>query len=142
MDITVYLPDELGARAKEAEINMSRTLRDAVTDKLGRIEAVAELMEGATKHELSLEDDDGRAYTGRIVGTSIVYNERNDVEVFVTEDGRLIIYDGEGQAYYDHGQVAEADRGEVGEVLRNRLQDNDQYLEAMGELGWEAVVDL
>jgi hypothetical protein len=36
MDITVYLPDELGRAAKEAELPLSQLLRDAVAAQLDR----------------------------------------------------------------------------------------------------------
>ncbi len=34
MDINVYLPNELGAKAKEAGINFSGLLRNAVVDEM------------------------------------------------------------------------------------------------------------
>jgi hypothetical protein len=36
MNHNVYLPDEISERAKAAELNLSRLLRDAVTDELKR----------------------------------------------------------------------------------------------------------
>ena len=68
MDITVYLPDEIGQRAKEHELNLSRLLRDAVTEELSRRGAVAETLKDSEVYEIELEGDAGY-YTGRITGT-------------------------------------------------------------------------
>lgn len=90
MDITVYLPDEIGAWAKASELNLSRLLRDAVEEEKGRQEAVADALEGAEEIELDLESDEGHQYVGTFVGNVIAKGE--DSEVYLTDDERLVIY--------------------------------------------------
>ena len=41
MDITIYLPDEIGKWAKEQDLGLSRMLRDAVEDEKRRRDARA-----------------------------------------------------------------------------------------------------
>jgi hypothetical protein len=134
VDFTVYLPDEIGAQAKEFERGvLSRLLRDAVTDELGRRKAMAEA-QGATKvHEVYVEDEDGRGFTGRITGAEIAYNDRNDVTVYVTDDERVIVHDADRARYEVLDNPAEQ--------LRHWLTDG-LYVEAMHALGEKPVVDL
>jgi hypothetical protein len=94
MDITVYLPDEIGKRAKaaEPELNLSRLLRDAVEEELGRRERV-ELMHGdMQEHEVELESPEGTVYTGVVLGKQLA-EEDDGVTVFFTADERVVAYD-------------------------------------------------
>lgn len=93
MDITVYLPDEIGKKAKAAELNLSALLREAVTDELDRRERVAKLGKDAEEHELQLENADGVPYTGVLTGTRLTEENRQGVTFFLTDDGRVIAYD-------------------------------------------------
>lgn len=87
----------------------------------------------ATAHNLKLVDDDGRPYTGRIKGIEIVYDEKNDVTVFLTDDQRVIVYDG-GRRQYFKVVGLEAD-------LRECLSPG-AYTHAMEGLGERVVIDL
>lgn len=50
MKVTVYLPDSVYERAKEAgDLNLSRMLRDAVEAELDRREPVVRELEGASR---------------------------------------------------------------------------------------------
>ena len=51
-------------------------------------------LEETQVHEVGIEDEEGRNYKGRITGTQIAYEERGEVSVFLTEDERVIVYDG------------------------------------------------
>ena len=137
MDFTVYLPDDIGKRAKEAQdLNLSRLLRDAVTRELERREAMKTTLETPTTHEVYVEDRDGRGYTGRITGRSIAATEdHEEIEVFLTTDERVIVYYGKKNEYHVLDNPAEE--------LREWLSDAPAaYFDAMTALGEEPVMDL
>lgn len=52
MDITVYLPDGIGKRAKDAALPFSRLLRDAVATQLDYRDTLAEAIGGMTPHKV------------------------------------------------------------------------------------------
>jgi hypothetical protein len=132
VDLTVYLPDEIGVEAKEAELNFSRLLRAAVTEELQRRRKVEQSLKDAKEFELALEKD-GRAYKGRLTGARIASHESRDVDVYLTDDERVIVHDIKRGDYWEIE--------DPGEELRNWL-DDESYFEAMGRLGQEPVVDL
>ena len=88
MDITVYLPDEIGASAKQAHLPLSRMLRDAVEAELDR-RATLEftLSDGIEEHEVELEEHTG-VITGKFLGEF-----PNAEQVYVTDDERVLVYD-------------------------------------------------
>ena len=76
--------------------------------------------------ELALEDKDGNAYTGRIIGTRID-SHANGHEVYLAEDGRVIFYDGEKLDYW---------------VVDGPEQGLMEWPDALKALGFRVVVDL
>ena len=136
MDVTVYLPDELRARAKAAGINLSRTLRDAITEELEHMDAIKEAAGGATPHELELENENGDGYVGRVTGTVVHENERNGNLLILTEDERLIGYSRDQFKYWD---LTDSDWEET---LREWIDDHDAYVSAAMFLGIRPVVYL
>jgi post-segregation antitoxin (ccd killing protein) len=54
LDITVYLPDELGNRARDHDLHLSRMLRETVEIEKRRREASAALAAETTTHELAV----------------------------------------------------------------------------------------
>lgn len=93
MDITVYLPDEIGAWAKEAELPLSRMLRDAVSDEKRQREAMARTLENALTYDREVEgDDEIGTHTACIHGAPI--GTMGDFEVFLGNDGQGYIYNG------------------------------------------------
>ncbi len=84
MDITVYLPDALGARAKQENINLSRMLRDAITEEFAMRDAMK--TQDVQVYEVKLEE-----HVGRITGNKIAEDDR--VQVFLTDDERVLAYD-------------------------------------------------
>lgn len=131
MDVTVYLPDELGARAKQEKINLSGTLRAAVKAELGRREkvrkAVGDLGEPQEFKVRVIKND--KEHTGRITGWVIEHN--NDWDVYLTDDDRVIVYN-EFRSSYDAMTTDEA-RAELDATL---------FPEALSFLGVEPIVDL
>ena len=85
MDITVYLPNELGERAKAAELKFSRLLREAVETELERRDA----NDGMTLHYVRQRDQDEHPlrlrFTGRVVA------QRDDMTVYLTDSGKVLL---------------------------------------------------
>jgi hypothetical protein len=126
VNINVYLPDDLGKRAKAADVPFSQLLRDAVVEELERREAMSETLRDVETFELPLEDKDGKAYTGRITGTAIDGDDK-DVEIFLTEDERVIWYDNSKLTYW---------------ILENPEKELEGWPDALRALGYTPVVDL
>ena len=88
MDISVYLHDEIGSKAKEADLPLSQMLSDAVETELARRAAVADAPgDEVGEHEVELQD-----VTGVITGKFLGETDRGE-QIFVTEDERVLVYD-------------------------------------------------
>ena len=135
MQITVYLPDEIGEKAKGAGLNLSGLLRTAVIDELERRRAMEATLDELVEYEVDMVDDEGRSYIGRITGKRIAVGSR-DEEVFVTDDERVLVYDPN-----DEGRRMCAEVEDPAEDLQTIL-DSDLYVEAMSALGLKAIIDL
>lgn len=132
MDITVYLPEEIGAKAKEADLPFSRLLRGAVEEELEQLACMEQAMKSVRVHKLELTDQHGREYIGQFTGKLIVEDE-GDREVYLTEDGRTLLYD---------PMKMELDEIEdPQEELRNWLRE-DAYMEAGEMLGFKPIIQL
>jgi excisionase family DNA binding protein len=84
----------LGERAKAADLKFSRLLQDAIADELERSEAMEATLEGPQVYEVAIEDRDNNVYTGRITGKLLATS--GDTDVYLTDDGRVILHDGSG----------------------------------------------
>ncbi len=148
VNITVYLPDELGAKAKAAELPLSRLLRAAVEDELERRDTVEKTLSETQTYELEVLDEEDRPYTGRLKGKIIASDDtRTPVAcedpgfmarerrstVYMTDDERVIVYD------EDDGKIWPQEDPE--EDLRSWLGPG-AYAEAMHALGLKPVIDL
>lgn len=131
MDITVYLPDELGTEAKAAGLNLSALLRARVTEELDAMKAVKHALSEATEHTIRLRDGEDRPYRGRFEGVLLV--EDRGVDVYLVADERLLVHEP------DEGRVSQINDPE--EELRSWLND-EEYIEVMAAIGREAVVDI
>lgn len=89
MNFNVYLPDDLGQRAKDADLKLSRLLRSAVTRELARREAMSETLGEPTLYEVEMEED-GFPYVGRIEGKLLA--EAGIYAIYLAVDGRVIAY--------------------------------------------------
>jgi hypothetical protein len=138
MDINVYLPDELGAQAKEAGVKFSALLRDAVTLELRQRNAVESALVDSGVHTVHVEDDNGRCYDARIHGVGLARNARTDDAVFLTDSRQVIVY--EGRAMRLHYVQSDPDVP-LAEALRAWL-DEDAYIDTMNALGLEPVIDI
>ena len=134
MKINVYLPDEIGDKAKEAGLNLSRLLRSAVEDELSKLEAHEELLREADEVELSLLDDDGRRYTGRFIG-SLIAGGRNCAVYFSEHNElgrRILVHDLDKDSVFCLDDPAD---------LEDLLYPED-YIETMHALGETPVVSI
>jgi hypothetical protein len=125
MNVNVYLPDDIGARAKEASLPFSQLLQAAVADELERRRIMSETLTDVAVYEVDIEHPDGYVFTGRITGTLIAD------QVFLTEDERILVYD------ENRSRVDEVEVGDLEDVL-----DERRYLEAMVALGEQPIIDL
>ena len=101
MDITIYLPDELGQWAKDAGLNLSQTLRSEVEAERHRRTAVDQTLESAGVVRLRVEGRDGRTYTARLHATTL-HEETGDVQAYLGEDGRVYVYDERDSTLHTH----------------------------------------
>lgn len=131
MDITVYLPDELGREAKAAELNLSRLLRDAVTDELTRRKEVEATLKDPQTYEIDIENENGDVYTGRVTGKLLVMGK--DVDIYLTDDERVILYDRMGLKYWEVDDLEQE--------ARYHLTD-DEYVELLPALGIKPTIDI
>lgn len=101
MNITVYLPEDLGQEAKRQDLPLSRLLRHGVQRELRRREAQkthretmlaahADAMKPVT---LEVDDPDGEDYLARFVGAEV--SDFGPYLVYLHEDGRVVVYDRE-----------------------------------------------
>jgi post-segregation antitoxin (ccd killing protein) len=106
VDITVYLPDEIGQRAKAEELKLSRMLREAVERELDRRDHMTRLLEDGEPqvYEVHIHSTEGRAQdglmiSGRITGRRIA-GDGERVSVYLTTDRRVLVHD-ESTASYE-----------------------------------------
>jgi len=130
VDITVYLPDEIGTRAKAESLPLSRMLRDAVVQELNEREAMSNTLEKTEAHEVDLEDKNGEPYTGRITGV-VIADDGDDV-IYLTDDKRVIAYNNWRKSYDVLSDPEEELRG----------LPPGAYTDAMEALGIKVVIDL
>lgn len=135
MDITVYLPDEIGTRAKEAELPFSRMLRDAVEAELERRAAVEQtLSDGVSEHEVELEDGSIGVITGKFLGVT----DTDDKAIYLTDDGRVLVYD----TLLERVARIEDPETELAEWLQNSPRDSEVLAGIMRSLGFRPRVRL
>ena len=136
MDITVYLPDVLGKRAKGEGVNLSRMLRAALEEHFWEADAMATALENAREYKFELHDRDGDPYTGRLTGKRIAAEDR--YEVYLTTDERVLVHDTDDATVWEAG----TDEGPDLEESLRAILDHDAFKDAMRALGIKPVVDL
>jgi hypothetical protein len=98
MDIAVYLPDDLGQRAKQADLPFSRLLRAAVTAELDRIDTLAAARDGMIQQHVETMDFDSQVilrFTGKQLASG------GDTTLWLIDDGRVLIEDADSYATFD-----------------------------------------
>jgi hypothetical protein len=131
----VYLPDELGERAKKVGLAFSQLLRGAVIEELERMEAMEETLEEVETFEVDIETENLEPAIGRITG-ALIAQDSEGVQAYLTEDERVLVYDP------DHLKVHDV-TDDPAEALQSWF-DNDQeaYIVAMEAIGETPVIDL
>lgn len=129
MKVTVYLPDEIGEKAKQHELNLSGLLRAAVEEEIMRQEAVAENSDGMEEIILDLKDDNDLTYRGRFTGKLLV--EDGHGYLYRKEDGTLLFH------YYREKKYLPLEVDELEDFL-----SHDSYVAAMHALGETPIIDI
>lgn len=137
MDITVYLPDDLGRRAKEADLPFSQLLRAAVQRKLSQREASSKRDDGMSPQELHVENSQG-AFKARFVGEELAHSSGRggrgrEGAIWLHEDGRVFWHDNKSMELQEIENPVEDLR---------ELADREAYREAMRKLDLTPVVEL
>lgn len=133
MDFSVYLPDQIGERAKKEELKLSRMLRDAVIKEFERRDATEATLSSAQTYEFEMVTEEGRPYIARLTGARIAGDA--GVGAYLTTDKRVFLHDGV--------VITRIDDDEVADVLRLAFVDEpDEYIAACAALGIKAVIDL
>ncbi len=135
MDITVYLPDELGTWAREHDLHLSRMLREAVEIEKRRRDASAALAAETTTHELAVSEPGGAGdYTARLHGVLIATQHLGG--------GSIDVYAGEDDKMYLHYTADGRLRRDVEPEQLRQYVDEPTYIKAMRALGEDAVIDI
>jgi post-segregation antitoxin (ccd killing protein) len=138
MNFNLYLPDDLGGRAKSEGLKLSRLLRDAVTKELERKDALAATLGEPLVYEVNLVTADGAPYIGRITGRRLVEADvSGPFDVYLASDGRVILYHADDQMVHVHESAGE----DLVNVLKDALSDAE-FIAACQALGVRPVVDL
>lgn len=142
MDITVYLPDELGNWARDHDLHLSRMLCEAVEAEKRRREASAALAAETTTHELAVSEPGSPGGTG---GTGD-YTARLHGVLIATQHlgggGSIDIYAGEDDKMYVHYTADGRLRRDVEPEQLRQYVDEPTYITAMRALGEDAVIDI
>jgi hypothetical protein len=91
MNLNVYLPDELGAWAKKADLPLSRMLRGAVERERERQHTVDETLGRADVYRADVEGEDGLGFTVKIHGTLLAAS--GTVRAFIGRDEQVFAHD-------------------------------------------------
>jgi hypothetical protein len=146
MDITTYLPDELGARAKAAGVKFSALLRDAVTMDLVQREAFETLTEQMQVHELvAITDDAGNTYDAQLYGVALAHNDVSDATAYALEDGGLAVHVIEDSRTTDYNRLYMYGQGGYDTSQSEWLSQwfsTEQVIQIMKKLGKRAVIKI
>jgi hypothetical protein len=102
VDITVYLPDGIGKRAKDAGLPFSRLLRDAVTTQLDYRDTLADATGGMTPHKSTRPTGTAPVrlqFTGRQIASD------GETAVYQTDTGTIVVTDSESYSVHDNAEA-------------------------------------
>jgi hypothetical protein len=139
VDITVYLPDELGARAKDAGLNLSGMLREAVTETLDRRDVLAAARDDMAEQLVETLDGESPVRL-RFTGKQLAGD--GDTTVWLLDDGRVLLEDSQSYGTFDDAEAfadwvhAWGPRDNLGASAEEALRG------AVSALGIVPVVDL
>lgn len=106
--MTIYLPDDLYARVKAADLNASAVCQRALTDELERRERLAELDAGMERHEVYTREGFVVAFTGRLlVVADNIRGVRDGTAAYLTRKHRIAVYDENDEALDQYNSLEE-----------------------------------
>lgn len=138
MKVNIYLPDDLGHRAKQAGLNLSRMLRDAAESELEKRDAMNAAIGDEEVYEFTLLDDDELEYTARVTGKLIAGDDPENVGVYLTSDKRVLAVYPDQRSYSELGHAGD----DLLEDLRSSGLQGWEVAEACRALGIKPVIDL
>jgi hypothetical protein len=139
VDITVYLPDETGARAKREDLNFSRILRDAVQAEFARRDAMDAALSNPQTYEFELVDlDTDQKYTGRITGKRLL-DHGDTYQVFLASDQQRVLVVYPDQLLYEQ---IDPSGPEFASEIQGAGLDMTDAIEVCGQLGIKPVIDI
>ena len=140
MNLTVYLPDELGRRAKEAELPFSRLLRDAVSEELQRAAELERLNEGSEAemktYKLKVGKGD-KLWLARFKGIRIAATD--NLDIYRTENSEIVLYNCHDRRF---NIIPVGLDIEISEFLKEIAPSEDEYVQIASKLGLIAIVDV
>lgn len=137
MKVSVYLPDEMGQKAKDLGLPFSQLLRRAVEYEMQEFcftQAALNEGGGVAEYKLDLVDGDGNSYVGKLTG-KLVW-QIDEIAVYLTEDVRIIVYNKGERRYTEIDDVEEAQA-----FFENAVPKAD-FVVLMNKLGGRAEVEL
>ena len=146
MNLNVYLPDEIGQRAKADELNLSRMLRNALTAEFKRRDAMAEAVSDTQTYEFEWNTEALGEYTARVTGRQIwpdgEVGPTDHLAVYVTSDERVVlVYPNESDWEVitpDQDLLQELEKAFVPDLF----DDVAQFMDLCRRLGVRPVIDL
>lgn len=136
MDITVYLPDALGKRAKEADLKFSRLLRDAVEKELANMETLANMESREIKLEAHDPDAQGETIFVRFEG-ELIFSLGDEVSAYRKKSGGIVMH-----TFGRYEVLDEADKEEIEDYLTRQGLPDDLRVEASRRLGVTPTIDI
>ena len=136
MDITVYLPDEIGQRAKDASVKFSALLREAVINELDRIETLEQSRDGMVPQQVEIGGNPPTLlrFTGKLIAGDM------GIAVYETDKGAVILAEDEDHAHFD--DVQEFMYWVDNETRANRGRAAETVLgEAVVEFGGPRIIE-
>lgn len=146
MNFNVYLPDDIGERAKNEDLKLSRLLRDAVTRELERRDAMTQALDEPETYEVQVVSEGGLRFTGRITGKLIAGDDFYGI--YLTDDKRLLHYNGDAKTV----EPIQTTGQDLVDELKARLDGyyvdesevdpSEELFKACQALGLKPVIDL
>jgi hypothetical protein len=143
MDITIYLPDEIGQWAKDKGLGLSRMLRDAVIEEQDRRQAIADSQDGMTETIIDTTNRYGEPgerlrFTGKEIS-----GYPGCVTVYLTEAGQVLMVDSDYERYETFPGREEFDDWVNAYNRDSGGQANERVLsDALTALGLSVIVDI
>jgi len=140
MNLTVYLPDELGRRAKEAELPFSRLLRDAVSEELQRaaeLERLNERTEAEMEtHKLKVGKDE-KLWLARFKGVRIAATD--ELDIYRTDNEEIVLYNCRDRRF---NILPIGEDVEISSFLKEIAPSEDEYVQIASKLGVISIIDV